>query len=60
MRHYLYISDVKLDMYYKHVVQYFAVEPVHSSSLVVAGHGQISIMGELPFSGTRCCAGGLI
>src|SRR4029079_4976867 len=44
----------------QHVVQYFAVEPVHSSSLVVAGHGRISIMGELPFSGTRCCAGGLI
>src|SRR5258708_5744109 len=39
----------------QHVVQYFAVEPVQSSSLVVAGdHGRISIMGELPFSGTRC------
>src|SRR6476659_1498768 len=45
----------------QHVVQYFAVEPVHSSSLVVAGdHGRTSIMGELPFSATRRCAGGLI
>src|SRR6476659_10404361 len=25
----------------QHVVKYFAVEPVHSSSLVVAGHGRI-------------------
>src|SRR6476469_9561261 len=43
------------DMYTANVTppQYFAVEPVDSSSLVVAGHGRISITGELPFSATR-------
>src|SRR6476646_10863475 len=41
----------------QHVMQYFAVEPIHSSSLV-AGHGRMSIVEKLSFSDNRYkCSG---